>query len=343
MGRPPVQWRRRLRWPARQLLLRHQPGRAERGAGARLYLDPGHLVILLRRGKLVPTGHQHTVLSGALQRLRLVRPAVQLLHWIPRARPSSRPSGTPARRSAASPPPTARSSRTTASDADGTGIPFRYNSLPTDFQTIMTTGGADGTKRVNWLRGDPEQRGRRLRQVPRPPTTILGDIVNSSPQYVGPPNAGYAGNDYAEFVLSKRSRKPVLYVGANDGMMHAFSAKDEDGGKELFAYDAVAGVQQAAHLTRPRLRPHLHGRRHTCRQGCEDQQRLAHRAGQRPRPGRPWRVRARRHRSESIGESTARQHRAVGVPQLGRRRSRPRRGPAENRQDVERQVGGDLQ
>ncbi|WP_454765583.1 pilus assembly protein [Cupriavidus campinensis] len=66
---------------------------------------------------------------------------------------------------------------------------------------------------------------------------MLGDIVNSSPQYVGPPNAGYAGLDYAEFVLSKRTRTPVIYVGANDGMMHAFSAVDgTNGGKELFAY-----------------------------------------------------------------------------------------------------------
>ncbi|MGO4760986.1 pilus assembly protein [Cupriavidus sp. 2KB_3] len=121
-------------------------------------------------------------------------------------------------------------------DADGRGIPFRYTSLPTDFQTIMTTGGADGTKRVNWLRGDQSNEGDASGKFRARPTTILGDIVNSSPQYVGPPNAGYAGNDYAEFVLSKRSRKPVLYVGANDGMMHAFSAKDEDGGKELFAY-----------------------------------------------------------------------------------------------------------
>ncbi len=98
-------------------------------------------------------------------------------------------------------------------DADGTGIPFRYDSLPTDFQAIMKTGSADGTKRVNWLRGDKSNEGDATGKFRARPTTILGDIVNSSPQYVGPPNAGYAGNDYAEFVLSKRSRKPAALRG----------------------------------------------------------------------------------------------------------------------------------
>ncbi|MCC6441744.1 MAG: pre-peptidase C-terminal domain-containing protein, partial [Rhodanobacteraceae bacterium] len=45
------------------------------------------------------------------------------------------------------------------------------------------------------------------------PSTVLGDIVGSSPAYV--------------------KDTDTIYVGANDGMMHAFSAVD---GKELFAY-----------------------------------------------------------------------------------------------------------
>ncbi|MCY0856156.1 pilus assembly protein [Cupriavidus sp. D39] len=58
-------------------------------------------------------------------------------------------------------------------------------------------------------------------------------MVNSSPQYVGPPSAGYPDADYATFVSTYKSRSPMLYVGANDGMLHAIRA---DKGTESFAY-----------------------------------------------------------------------------------------------------------
>ncbi|MGY1410327.1 pilus assembly protein [Luteimonas sp. A611] len=74
---------------------------------------------------------------------------------------------------------------------------------------------------------------------------MLGDIINSQPVYVGRPNANLYSDDtsYATFVAAQAGRDPVVYVGANDGMLHAFQAPDAldttnagDGGKELFAF-----------------------------------------------------------------------------------------------------------
>ena len=68
-------------------------------------------------------------------------------------------------------------------------------------------------------------------------SSILGDIVNSDPQFVGAPNGGYPDNlaseSYNVFVTEKENRQGVVYVGANDGMLHGF---DADTGVELIAY-----------------------------------------------------------------------------------------------------------
>jgi len=58
-------------------------------------------------------------------------------------------------------------------------------------------------------------------------TSKLGDTVNSNPWYVGAPSAGYSDADYPgynAFHTANLSRKPVVYVGANDGMLHGFDA-----------------------------------------------------------------------------------------------------------------------
>jgi type IV pilus assembly protein PilY1 len=74
---------------------------------------------------------------------------------------------------------------------------------------------------------------------------VLGDIAGSEPVYVGAPDANYneAENPGYEtvFKVDYKGRKPMLYVGANDGMLHAFNAqvdlaKDPDGGKEVWAF-----------------------------------------------------------------------------------------------------------
>ncbi len=55
----------------------------------------------------------------------------------------------------------------------------------------------------------------------------LGDIVHSSPVVVGAPNEAYSSlygdNSYATFKAAYANRRQMIYVGANDGMLHAFN------------------------------------------------------------------------------------------------------------------------
>lgn len=61
----------------------------------------------------------------------------------------------------------------------------------------------------------------------------LGDIVNAAPVFVRKPPFNYADAGYAKFVADHRARAGTVYVGANDGMLHAF---DADTGVERWAY-----------------------------------------------------------------------------------------------------------
>lgn len=78
--------------------------------------------------------------------------------------------------------------------------------------------------------------------TPTPKPNLLGDIINSQSQYVGTPNRGYGDTSYANFASpyhatdnpnGKGDRTPMLYVGANDGMLHGF---DGTTGEERLAY-----------------------------------------------------------------------------------------------------------
>ena len=55
----------------------------------------------------------------------------------------------------------------------------------------------------------------------------LGDIVNTQPVYVRKPPFKYTDAGYAAFVAANANRKAVVYVGANDGMLHAFDATSD--------------------------------------------------------------------------------------------------------------------
>ncbi|SDM11619.1 type IV pilus assembly protein PilY1 [Modicisalibacter muralis] len=95
---------------------------------------------------------------------------------------------------------------------------------------------------VNYLRGDPQDEQRnggflRNRLWLDGSAAPLGDIVGSQPYYAGRPDTYHvpAENDtsYAEFRTAYSGRTPVVYVGANDGMLHGFNAET---GEELLAY-----------------------------------------------------------------------------------------------------------
>src|SRR5438128_2605402 len=56
----------------------------------------------------------------------------------------------------------------------------------------------------------------------------LGDVINSSPVIVGAPRERYdvlyGDTTYAQFFQRYKDRRQVAYMGANDGMLHAFNA-----------------------------------------------------------------------------------------------------------------------
>ena len=67
----------------------------------------------------------------------------------------------------------------------------------------------------------------------------LGDIVHSAPVFVGSPSERYpndiASTPYSDFIASDvgNPRTEMVYVGANDGMLHGFNAEN---GAEVFSY-----------------------------------------------------------------------------------------------------------
>jgi len=106
---------------------------------------------------------------------------------------------------------------------------------------------AEGELRLRYLRGsraDEAPQGGRLRQR----GSLLGDIVHSAPWYVGPPLPGRAEPGYAAFVQQHRGRAGMVYVGANDGMLHGFSSQD---GRETLAYVPLGAWPRLRELTEP--------------------------------------------------------------------------------------------
>lgn len=89
--------------------------------------------------------------------------------------------------------------------------------------------GAAGEALVNFLAGDRSNEGTFYRVRPH----VLGDIVDSVASYVGSSLYNYADANYGDFSTATKARNGVVYVGSNDGMLHAFDAVL---GQEKWAY-----------------------------------------------------------------------------------------------------------
>ena len=144
-----------------------------------------------------------------------------------------------------------------------TAIPFTYAAidaadrngygamLNTDPATSMSDGY--GHERLNYLRGyrgDEITTGLAFRSR----DSAMGDIINSGPVYVGPPTSSIPDADYQAFYIANASRTPAVYVGANDGMLHALRAQTQGsllGGVELFAYVPGYSYPDLNDLTNP--------------------------------------------------------------------------------------------
>ena len=128
-------------------------------------------------------------------------------------------------------------------------------SLPTGLTSDeLDELGADSDKRaemIDYLRGDSSKEERSNGPY-RTRATPLGDIVDSQPVFAGPPNANqFVGKSFtgsttfATYASDQASRDDLLYVAANDGMLHAF---DADTGVEKFAFIPAAVLTDGADL-----------------------------------------------------------------------------------------------
>ena len=139
---------------------------------------------------------------------------------------------------------------------NGTYVPH-YNTLDATTQKPKLSCASCGQKIVDFVRG---QRGYEATTndliIPDPGVNalfrkrekILGDIVSAEAVYVKNPSFSYADPGYDTFKTSgvASTRNAMVYVAANDGMLHAFLASS---GAEIFAYVPTMVLPNLVKLT----------------------------------------------------------------------------------------------
>lgn len=146
------------------------------------------------------------------------------------------------------------------------GHDFKFEQLNAVHQGVFnaaaglytSTKPVTGTSILNFIRGESDE------ELPfRNRLYWLGDLVNSDPQYVREgrddgynflPSGAIGKEQYLAFLNAKKSRQGAVYVGSNDGMLHAFDAgkKSIKGtGKELFAFVPNAVIANLPELAKP--------------------------------------------------------------------------------------------
>ncbi len=110
------------------------------------------------------------------------------------------------------------------------------------------TGVVDGLaqQRINYLRGYRGDEASLLAFRTR--DAVFGDVINSAPVYVGAPSTSITDTSYQSFYTANVGRTAAVYVGANDGMLHALNAST---GAELFAYIPGFVSSYLSDLTNP--------------------------------------------------------------------------------------------
>lgn len=132
------------------------------------------------------------------------------------------------------------------------GANFTWANLTATQQAVLD-GDTLGDERVDYLRGSDAlevKNGGTFRNRSK----ALGDIINSDPLFVGAESfgnqklPGTEGSTYASHVTAKGLNPKMVYVGANDGMLHGF---DADTGVERMAHVPNAVFPNLKVLTSP--------------------------------------------------------------------------------------------
>jgi len=161
-----------------------------------------------------------------------------------------------------------------------------FNKLGSTEQGWLNAGDNLGALRLAYLSGDRSNEvpssNATSTQVFRDRNSALGDIIDSSPVWVGPPANAYSATwadnlyptatipenvsgaqTYPQFIAAEASRMNMVYNGANDGFLHGFESGyyNSDGsfnqtgndGKELVAYMPEAIMKTIHNSTTPTL------------------------------------------------------------------------------------------
>ncbi len=140
------------------------------------------------------------------------------------------------------------------------GIKLSWANLNKQQKRVLKDSDTDflAKKRLLWLLGRTGDSGQQLRKR----NHFLGDIIGSNISVLNQPkNYGYSvldgnqGKKYENFLKQQRQQQAV-FVGANDGALHAF---DTFSGEELFAYVPNAILSKIVTISKPNYGCHSMG------------------------------------------------------------------------------------
>ncbi len=120
------------------------------------------------------------------------------------------------------------SSRTIFTAVEDDVYEFDSDSAGDLYEAMGQDNSSEAADLIAWARGSWVEG---LRE--RADDWKLGDIIHSTPVVVGDPSHFTMDEDYQNFMDTWSNREKVVYVGSNDGMLHAFSAET---GEEKWAF-----------------------------------------------------------------------------------------------------------
>ena len=143
----------------------------------------------------------------------------------------------------------------------GSAANFAWDSIENSLKASLNGTDQKGPERLAFIAGSRSNEGTLFRSRGK----LLGDVINSGVVYSGKPSRKIVDSDYYNATGSvfntQQNRTPAVFVGANDGMLHAFNASTTtggNGGEELFAYIPSWVAANLVHLTDKNYRVNGH-------------------------------------------------------------------------------------